>query len=125
MNEKTDLKTTLNILSLEDNILDFELISENLKSSGLSMIITRVENKRDFLSSLQNNKFDVVLADFNLPGFDAFGALEICNQVCPDVPFICVSGSIGEETAIELIKLAAPPFLFSTILQQYVESFFP
>jgi len=111
MNEKTDLNTTLNILSLEDNIQDFELIRENLKSSGLSIIVTRVDNRHDFLSSLQNNQFDIILADFNLPGFDAFGALDISNEICPNVPFICVSGSIGEETAIELIKLGAVDYV--------------
>ncbi len=111
MKEKTDLETTLSILSLEDNIQDFELIRENLRSSGITMTITRVENKRDFLASLQNNEYNVILADFNLPGFDAFGALEICNEICPDIPFICVSGSIGEETAIELIKLGAVDYV--------------
>ncbi|MFA5848250.1 MAG: response regulator [Bacteroidales bacterium] len=111
MNEKAVLETTLSILSLEDSIQDFELIRENLKSSGTSIFLTRVENRRDFLSSLTNNKFDLILADFNLPGFDAFGALEICNQICSDVPFICVSGSIGEETAIELIKLGAVDYV--------------
>ncbi|OFY44259.1 MAG: hypothetical protein A2X18_01210 [Bacteroidetes bacterium GWF2_40_14] len=111
MNKQISMEAKLQILSLEDNIQDFELICENLKSSGISMIITRVDNKRDFLYSLQNNKYNVILADFNLPGFDAFGALEICNEISPDLPFICVSGSIGEETAIELIKLGAVDYV--------------
>ncbi len=111
MNEEKHTDIKLNILSLEDNIQDFELICENLKNAGLAMDIKRVENRGDFTTSVKNNKYDIILADFNLPGFDAFGALEICNVICPDVPFICVSGSIGEETAIELIKEGAVDYV--------------
>lgn len=101
----------LNILSLEDSAADYEIICEQLTSAGFLYNISRVEIEREFEISIRNNKYDLILADFNLPQFDAFIALCLCNEICPDIPFICVSGSIGEETAIELIKLGAVDYV--------------
>ena len=58
-----------------------------------------------------NIRYDVILSDFTLPGFDAFGALQLAVDICPNVPFICVSGSIGEETASKLIKQGAVDYI--------------
>ena len=103
--------TLLNILSLEDSILDFELIRHQLINAGLNFNIDRVDTEKDFSAHIRENNYDIILADFNLPGYDSFGALYLCNEVCPDVPFICVSGSIGEEKAIELLKLGAVDYV--------------
>lgn len=97
----------LKILVLEDSPHDLELIQEQLTDAGYILNLTHVENEVGFTSSLQENCYNVILSDFNLPGFDAFGALQISNEICPEVPFICISGSIGEETAIELLKQGA------------------
>jgi PAS domain S-box-containing protein len=69
------------------------------------------EKKKEFTSLLHRNTYDVILSDFKLPGFDAFGALQLSIEICPNVPFICISGSIGEETAIELIKRGAVDYV--------------
>ena len=111
MNDIINPNPTLNILSLEDNIRDYELMRLRLIDTGLKLNITRVDKESDFVSSLQNSKYDIILADFNLPGFDAFKALRLANEICPTVPYICVSGSIGEETAIELLKLGAVDYV--------------
>jgi PAS domain S-box-containing protein/putative nucleotidyltransferase with HDIG domain len=111
MNEKIIDGTALNVLSLEDSVRDFEIIREQLIDAGYDLHISRVEREKDFECSIRGNQYDIILADFKLPGFDAFGALRLCNAICPDVPFICVSGSIGEETAIELIKLGAVDYV--------------
>ena len=111
MDEKIKAGTILNVLSLEDSVRDFEIIREQLIDAGYNLNISRVEKEKEFVSSIRNNKYDIILADFKLPGFDAFGALRLCNEICPDVPFICVSGSIGEETAIELIKQGAVDYV--------------
>lgn len=103
--------TKLKILSLEDSIFDFELIRHQLINSGFNFNIDRVDTEKDFSTHIRENKYDIILADFNLPGYDSFGALYLCNEVCPDVPFICVSGSIGEEKAIELLKLGAVDYV--------------
>jgi PAS domain S-box-containing protein len=101
----------LNILSLEDSIRDFEIIREQLINAGYNLNISRVDKEIEFVSSIRSNQYNIILADFKLPGFDAFGALRLCNRICPDVPLICVSGSIGEETAIELIKEGAVDYV--------------
>ena len=101
----------LNVLSLEDSDADFEIICYQLTDAGYHLNISRVDKKNEFESLLRSNTYDVILADFNLPGFDAFGALHLCSEICPSIPFICVSGSIGEETAIELLKLGAVDYV--------------
>jgi PAS domain S-box-containing protein len=109
--EKTKSESKLSVLSLEDSLPDFEIIKEQLLNAGYKMNITHVDNERDFVSALQKNEFDIILADFRLPSFDAFKALKLCKEICPKTPFICISGSIGEETAIELIKEGAVDYI--------------
>ncbi|HZK96783.1 MAG TPA: response regulator [Prolixibacteraceae bacterium] len=104
-------KAELNILSLEDSLRDFEIICERLIEEGFKMKISRVEKESDFASALRNANWDIILADFKLPGFNAFAALRISKEIRPDIPFICVSGSIGEETAIDLIKSGAVDYV--------------
>lgn len=101
----------LNVLVLEDSARDFELISEQLNDAGFTLKMSWVETEDAFKSALRENQYDIILSDFKLPGFDAFGALRLSNEICPEVPFICVSGSIGEETAIELLKLGAVDYV--------------
>ncbi len=102
----------LKVLILEDSIPDFELIQEQLAGAGYMLDTTHALNQNDFMESLDKNHFyDIILSDFNLAGFDAFGALQISKKLCPDVPFICISGSIGEETAIELLKQGAVDYV--------------
>ncbi len=102
----------LQVLILEDSVPDFELIQEQLTGAGYILDTTHAGNRNDFISSLKKNqKYDIILSDFNLPGFDAFGSLELSKELRPDVPFICISGSIGEDTAIELLKLGAVDYV--------------
>lgn len=101
----------LKILVLEDSPQDLELIQEQLSDAGYILDLTHVENEDDFNSALLENSYNIILSDFSLPGFDAFEALNISNEICPEVPFICISGSIGEETAIELLKLGAVDYV--------------
>jgi PAS domain S-box-containing protein len=107
------LQTTpvLNILSLEDSALDFEIISELLKDAGFKYTIERVETEKSFISSLNEKKYDIILADFNLPGYNAYDALQASLTINPDIPVIIVSGSIGEIAAIELIKQGATDYV--------------
>ena len=103
--------TPLNVLSLEDSVHDFELISEHLINSGYDLTIVRVDNKSDFSNLLSINQYDIVLVDFNLPSFDASEALNIQQLLCPDIPIICISGFIGEELAVELLKKGAADYV--------------
>jgi PAS domain S-box-containing protein len=112
MNDKNEISgIKLKVLVLEDSLRDFELIREQLSEAGYILDLTHVENEAGFTSSLQKNSYDIILSDYRLPGFDAFGALLVSNRICPDTPFICISGSIGEEIAIELLKLGAVDYV--------------
>lgn len=107
--KKKEIK--LSVLVLEDSAYDYELLCDQLTSAGYLLDVKRVETEQDFRQSLQQRCYDIILSDFTLPGFDAFAALKISNELCPHIPFICVSGSIGEETAIELLKQGAVDYV--------------
>lgn len=102
---------SLKILIIEDSFQDKELIIEQLSDAGFQLEVTHAENLKAYTQALNNSRYDIILSDFKLPDFDAFGALEICQKKCPEVPFICVSGSIGEEKAIELLKAGAVDYV--------------
>ncbi|MFA5328729.1 MAG: ATP-binding protein [Prolixibacteraceae bacterium] len=108
----------LKILSLEDSINDFEIISEQLIKDGYKLNISCVDSESGFVKAISDETFDIILADYNLPQFDAFEALKFSQRICPDTPFICVSGSIGEITAIELIKHGATDYVLKDRLER-------
>lgn len=101
----------LKILFLEDSLQDMELFSKMISNAGFNINMIHVDTEKEFKNNLLTEKYDLILSDFSLIGFDAFSALEISKQICPETPFICVSGSIGEETAIELLKLGAVDYV--------------
>ncbi len=111
MENQNEAKTALNILSLEDSQQDFEIIRELLIDEGFDLKMNRVENEKNFVLELRKSMYDIILADFNLPSYNAFEALKKSNEICPDIPFIIVSGTIGEVTAIELIKQGATDYV--------------
>ena len=105
------MKSPLRVLHLEDNPNDAELIQAALQSEGIVSHVVRVETRADFLASLEQGGFDIILADYTLPSFDGLSALSIAMEKCPDVPFIFVSGTLGEEVAIEALKIGATDYL--------------
>lgn len=112
----------MRILYLEDNSNDAELVQATLESEGLVCHITRVEREPEFFTSLEHGGFDLILADYTLPSFDGMSALKITKQLCPDVPFIFVTGTLGEEVAIEALTLGATDYVFKTRLSRIVPS---
>jgi PAS domain S-box-containing protein len=118
MGEKILAGTALYVLSLEDSQQDYEIMCEKLINAGFELNILRIEKEKDYEFLLRSNKYNFILADFKLPGFDAFGALRLRNEICPDVPFICVSGTIGEETAVELLKMGAVDYVLKDKLER-------
>ena len=89
---------------IEDNQVDADLLHRELKKSGLSFIAEVVQTRAAFEQVLQNFKPDLILSDYSLPSFDAVTAFRIKQNKFPYIPFIIVSGVIGEENAVELIK---------------------
>ena len=112
------MNEVINILCLEDSPRDAEIIRELLIDAGynLNMDCTAVE--KEFVSLLRSHKYDLILSDFKLPGFDGFAALRWSVEICPDVPFICVSGSIGESLAVELLKKGAVDYVLKDKLER-------
>src|ERR1700736_5623294 len=116
------MKSPLRILYLEDEPKDAELVQETLAIDGISCQITRVETEADFIASLEQGGFDLILADYTLPSFDGLSALKIAQQHWPHVPFIFLSGTLGEEVAIEALKFGATDYVFKTRLSRIVPS---
>src|SRR5262249_51194668 len=80
------------------------------------------DTQPDFLACLRQGGFDLILADYTLPLFDGISALKLAQQVCPEIPFIFVSGTLGEEPAIEALKLGATDYVFKTRLSRIAPS---
>src|SRR5712692_6781007 len=97
----------LRILLLEDSPLDAELILARLTEGGIGGEPLRVETRAAYLAALDQDRFDVILADYALPSFDGATALALAQERSPEVPFIVVSGAIGEERAIEILTSGA------------------
>src|SRR5215470_13433648 len=119
---ETAMTSPLHVLHLEDNANDAELLQAALESEGIASHVTRVETRVDFLAALEQGGFDVVLADYTLPSFDGLSALKIALKKCPDVPFIFVSGTLGEEVAIEALKIGATDYVLKERLSRIVPS---
>lgn len=98
------MTVNLKILILEDNQSDADLLQRELKKSGLSFTSEIVQTREEFENALQNFNPDIILSDYSLPAFDAVSAFHIKQNKSPLIPFIIVSGVIGEENAVKLIK---------------------
>jgi PAS domain S-box-containing protein len=92
------------ILILEDNQSDADLLLRQLRRSGLNFTFELVQTRAAFELSLLNFAPDIILSDYSMPSFDAASAFDIKQQSYPNIPFIIVSGFIGEENVVELIK---------------------
>src|SRR5882762_7327572 len=105
---------------LEDNVADAELIRFALQAGGLVFSLRRVEAKTTFLKELAEHTPDVILLDYALPGFDGFTALTMAQAAYPDIPFIFVTGTLGEEVVIEMLKSGATDYVLKTRLSRLV-----
>src|SRR5215469_13825253 len=108
----------LRILYLEDEPKDAELVQAALQAEGLACDLSRADTQADFLRFLRQGGFELILADYALPSFDGISALRIAQETCPEVPFIFVSGCMGEELAIEALKQGATDYVFKTRLSR-------
>jgi signal transduction histidine kinase len=110
----------LKILLLEDTDSDAELVERALRRVDLSFTLRRVDNEAEFVRELMESTPDVVLADYRLPTFDGLSALRIARERNPDMPFLIVSGTLGDEKAVEVLKLGATDYVLKDRLSRLV-----
>ncbi len=108
----------MRILYLEDEPRDAELVQASLEAEGIVCDVARADTQAGFVALLQQGGFDLILADYTLPLFDGISALKIAQEVCPELPFIFVSGTLVEEMAIEALKMGATDYVFKTRLSR-------
>jgi len=108
----------LRVLHLEDDPMDAELVKAALKSEGIGLDVIRVATRDSFVSAIEGGGFGMIFADYSLPCFDGLSALEIVKEKCPDVPFIFVTGKMGEETAIDTLKSGATDYVLKQRLSR-------
>jgi len=116
------IKKNIKILILEDNTADADLLVRHLTKSGLSFVSKIVESKKIFEESLDSFLPDIILSDYSLPSFDAVSAFKIIKDRNLNIPFIIISGTIGEENAVMLVKEGVTDYVsknnFSSLLQK-------
>ncbi|MBL6457699.1 PAS domain-containing protein [Belnapia sp. T6] len=99
------------ILHLEDSLIDAELVTEYLSRTGLPCSIHLVTTRPTYSAALVAGGYDLILADYVLPDFDGLEALALARELAPDTPFIFVSGTLGEEAAVEAVRQGATDYI--------------
>ncbi len=110
------MKSPLRILHLEDNDFDRELVRMTLEADGIVAAWAYVKNRDEFWAAAQACEMDLILADYALPAFNGLAALSLAQAACPHIPFIFVSGELGEERAIESLKQGATDYVIKSRL---------
>lgn len=104
------MTTPLNVLLVEDSPNDAELLIAELKRSGFEPRWHRVETERDFLAGLKNSP-DIIISDYSMPVFSGLKAVELLNRQGLNIPFILISGTVGEDVAVEAMRHGATDYL--------------
>jgi signal transduction histidine kinase len=115
-------KDEIRILLLEDSPMDADLVRHALRRGGVNFTLEHVDTKLAFIQRIERSKPDLILSDFSLPSLDGYAAIEIAREKCPEVPFIFVTGTLGEEVAIETLKQGATDYVLKQRLSRLVPS---
>lgn len=101
----------LRVLIVEDSKIEAKFTANLLKKNGYAVVHDRVETEEEMVSALEEHKWDIVISDYQMPDFDGMKALQVLQRYDLDIPFILVSGKIGEETAVDLMKMGAHDYI--------------
>src|SRR3989339_286711 len=112
------MERALRILILEDLPSDAELMVYELRQAGIVHSHRRVADREQYVAALTEDCPDIILSDFHLPNFDGLEALTLAQAICPDKPFIFVSGAMGEEVAIDALKRGATDYVLKDRLSR-------
>jgi PAS domain S-box-containing protein len=116
------MSTPLRVLHLDDSPLDAQLVQSTLEAGGADCEVTHVKKREEFEAVLERERFDVILCDYVLPGYDGISALEFARKAAPGIPFILLSGSLGEELAVECLKTGATDYILKQRLSRLVSA---
>lgn len=108
----------LRVLHLEDSRADAELIQAALDADDIPIEPLRVDTREDYVAALQRGGFELILADYSLPGFDGISALGLAQEHAPEVPFLFISATLGEELATETLKRGATDYVLKQRLSR-------
>jgi PAS domain S-box-containing protein len=114
------MKAALRILNLEDNKTDAELNAAMISARWPQCEFVRVDTRADFTAALELKSFDLILSDYTIPNFNGREALFLAHEKCPEIPFLFVSGTIGEDTAIEALKNGATDYVLKHRLMRLI-----
>jgi PAS domain S-box-containing protein len=114
------MKSGLRILNLEDNESDAELNKAMITARWPHSELVRVDNRAEFVAELEKGNFDLIFSDYTMPGFDGREALFLAHEKRPQIPFLFVSGTIGEDTAIEALKNGATDYVLKHRLMRLI-----
>src|SRR5208283_1432526 len=109
---------SLRVLVVEDSEDDALLIIRELKKGGYNPVYERVETTAAMKKTLKEKQWDIILCDYRLPKFNAISALTLLKETNIDIPLIIVSGTIGEETAVECMRLGAQDYIMKDSLSR-------
>src|ERR671913_901159 len=113
------MKKPLRILLAEDSPADAELVEYEVRTA-YEPVITRVDNAEDMARALRDGTWDVVISDYYMPGFGALAALQVTRESGRDLPFIIVSGNLGEDFAVEAMRAGANDYVMKNNLSRLV-----
>lgn len=114
------MRTHLKVLYVEDQERDVALLTRHFTRAGYEISSTRVDEEKDFRKALAEKEWDVILCDYSMPHFSALAALKIVRDLSIDIPFIIISGTVGETVAVEAIKAGAHDYLMKDNLARLV-----
>lgn len=111
-------RLSIRTVLLEDDDLDAQLVEAHLAAEHIHPVLRRTRNEREFEAELARGEVDLILADFSLPQYDGLSALGAAKRIVPEVPFIFVSGAIGEELALETLRRGATDYVLKSRLER-------
>ncbi|MFO0359031.1 MAG: response regulator, partial [Flavobacteriales bacterium] len=105
------MSTKIAVLIVEDNDSDYALITRELEKSGFKLDAAQVDTRDLMIEALRLKKWDIIISDYLIPGFGGEEALKLLNESGHDIPFILISGTVGEEIAVNMMRQGASDYL--------------
>jgi CheY-like chemotaxis protein len=112
------MRPTIKILHLEDNKSDSQLVKSILERANVVFDYFFADNEHDYLFYLENQKIDIILSDYHLPDYSGSEALQVAKSKYPHIPFVFVSGTMGEEVAVESLLHGATAYVLKNRLER-------